>query len=937
MALSRQTTAKITDLLKEYPQGLSITDIVKKIDINRNTAGRYLENLLVSGQVEMRHFGMAKIYALSNRIPQSAMLSISSDLVMQLDSSLRIVYVNEPFLNLLRVTSTDISGKNIEYSAAVLLFEDTLEDFIALLKTGISGKEWHGTLALNKGDLFYSCYITPMVLNDGRKGVSVRLEDLTELRHHEIALQESEARLRSILSAAPVGIGVISDRVILEVNNRFCQMTGYSTGELIGSSTRILYPTDEDFERASSKKYSIMARTGAGNIQLRWKKKDGSIIDILLNSALLNPADIQQGITITALDITEQSRAEQGLRESEERYRNLVEISPDAILLHQEGKIIYGNPAARTLLGASCPDEIIGKRIIDFIDPGFRKSVTENILKDLNGELSLPTEVKMLRLDGTSVTVEGKGVKTTRDGKSAVLAALRDITGQKLSEVTIRESEEKFRTLFNNTDDMILVHSITPDGQSGHYTEVNDVACRVLKYTRNEFLHMLPQELVAPELLETALRSGRQLLTDGHVTAEFVLLSKDARKIPVEINAHLFELRGQTLVLAIIRDITGRKAKEDALKISEERYRSLVETTGTGYVILDKTGHVITANQEYIQLTGRSTLNEILGRPVTEWTAPYDLERNAQQVEQCYQSGQVRDLEIDYQKPDGTIQPIEINASVIRHDSGAIILALCRDITERRRTEAMLKENERKYRFLAENSVDIINRLNSEYVCTYVSQAGTSVLGYPERELLGKTLFEFVHPDDLDRVLRELTCITDKRIDRVTLTFRLRHKQGHYLWLESTTNVIRNPKSGKIQELFSISRDITKRKKLESELNASVGRYQQLAECSLDALIITDLSGNIVTTNQTALTLFEVEDPETIQGRSIFGFVAPESLQSAKHDFAGMEPERNGVRQYYTGVTSRGNKISIEVLGTPITYMGTPSHILCVRNISKPK
>ena len=82
MALNREITARITDLLVEHPQGLSITEIVKKIDINRNTAGRYLENLLVSGQVEMRHFGMAKIYALSNRIPQSAMLSISSDLVM---------------------------------------------------------------------------------------------------------------------------------------------------------------------------------------------------------------------------------------------------------------------------------------------------------------------------------------------------------------------------------------------------------------------------------------------------------------------------------------------------------------------------------------------------------------------------------------------------------------------------------------------------------------------------------------------------------------------------------------------------------------------------------------------------------------------------------------------------------------------------------------
>ena len=130
MGLSRQITASITDLLKEHPQGLSITDIVKKIDISRNTAGRYLENLLVSGQVEMRHFGMAKIYALSHRIPESAMLSITSDLVMQLDANLRIIFANEPFLKILGVPSAELFGKNIEYTAAVTVFGDALENFI---------------------------------------------------------------------------------------------------------------------------------------------------------------------------------------------------------------------------------------------------------------------------------------------------------------------------------------------------------------------------------------------------------------------------------------------------------------------------------------------------------------------------------------------------------------------------------------------------------------------------------------------------------------------------------------------------------------------------------------------------------------------------------------------------------------------------------------
>lgn len=87
MVLRLQTSAQIKEVLKKNPQGLSITDIVREVHVNRNTVGRYLEKLLISGQVEMRHFGMAKIYALANRVPVSAVLSISSELILQLDNS----------------------------------------------------------------------------------------------------------------------------------------------------------------------------------------------------------------------------------------------------------------------------------------------------------------------------------------------------------------------------------------------------------------------------------------------------------------------------------------------------------------------------------------------------------------------------------------------------------------------------------------------------------------------------------------------------------------------------------------------------------------------------------------------------------------------------------------------------------------------------------
>ena len=640
MVLNREITTRITDLLVEHPQGLSITEIVKKIGVNRNTAGRYLENLLVSGQVEMRHFGMAKIYALSNRIPQSAMLSISSDLVMQLDSGLRIIFANEPFLKMFGVPSAELFGKNIEYTAAVTVFGDALENFIQRLRDGVFGKEWRSTLTLNNGDQIFSCHIYPIAFSDGRKGVSVLLEDITEFQRNECAL-----------------------------------------------------------------------------------------------------------------------------RESEDRYRKLVEISPDAVILHCDGKIIYVNPAAQKLIGAQYPEEIVGKPVLDFIEPGFSNAVKANIKKDLDGESSPPMELQMLRLNGTSVTVEGRGVRTLIGGKSAVQVAIRDITERKRAELAVKESEEKFRSLFNNTNDMILVHSITSDGQSGHYIEVNDAACRVLKYNRKEFLNLLPQDLVAPESLELTRQSGRQLLKNGHITTECVLQSKDSKKIPVEINAHLFEFRGQTLVIAIVRDITERQQAGRALKESEDRYRTVFENTGTASVLVEENTLISLANAGFERMSGYSK-TEIEGKMRwTEFVVKEDLERMLAQHNLRRKNGEaaLKHYEFRFMTKSGDIRNIFLTVDLIP-GTGQSITSLM-DITEQRAKEDALIASEERYRHLLEQSFDAI-AIHKNQKIAFLNEKAAKILGAATpQDLIGRSIFDLIHPDsrkDIEERIKKMN--TDHRV-----------------------------------------------------------------------------------------------------------------------------------------------------------------------------
>jgi two-component system, cell cycle sensor histidine kinase and response regulator CckA len=177
----------------------------------------------------------------------------------------------------------------------------------------------------------------------------------------EQSLREREAKLKSIFRAAPIGIGLVTDRILQEVNERLCEMIEYPREELIGQSARILYPNQDEFERVGREKYSQITELGTGTVETLWKKKDGATIHVLLSSTPLDPTDLTAGVTFTALDITERKRAEDELRESERRLSQIIEFLPDAILvIDKDGKVLAWNRAIEAMTEVKA-EELIGQ------------------------------------------------------------------------------------------------------------------------------------------------------------------------------------------------------------------------------------------------------------------------------------------------------------------------------------------------------------------------------------------------------------------------------------------------------------------------------------------------------------------------------------------------------------------------------------------------
>ena len=782
MVLRKEITLQIKDLLKENPQGLSITDIVKVVAINRNTAGRYLENLLISGQVEMRRLGMAKIYVLSQRVPLSAVLSISSELIMQMDSSLRIIFANEPFLKLIGTDSKSLVGKNIEYTPVALVFDEVFTEFIENIRQGIAGEEWSGEIALNTKDIILFCRIAPTVFDDGKKGVSVIFEDITQRKQAERKIEESERQFRLL---AENSIDMISrvkpDGTRIYISPAYKVTLGYEPEELLGKREDFIHPNDAHL--IESLRNALTPQNSFKTIAFRTKHKDGHYIWIESTIRAIfdeKTRELSEYYTVTR-DITERKKAEMSLKESEERYRQLVDISPDAVIIHRVGKIIFMNPAALTLIGASCIDDMLGKNVIEFIQPEFRDAVMKNIQKDLDGAISPPIELHMLRVDGSSVIVEGRGVGTIIDGKPAVQVAIRDITERKQAEEALRESEGKLNAMLQSIPDIMSMMDkdltiVWANEPAKRYfgKDIIGKKCYEVYHLRRD-----PCEPY-PCLTLKAFLDGK---THEHETT-VIDNQGENRFFECTATVALRDNSGKPVaVLETSRDITDKKKTEDALRESEARIRLILDSTDDIIIMQNPEGRYLFFNSAARYGVSEE---EMLGK------TPYDfLDRESadlivERVKKVAKTGR----SIREESPlvwKGQTLWFNDSLSPVRGVDGTItaVVTISQNITDRRNAEEALIHNEQRYRNLITAIGDIIWETDAQSRFVYVSPQVETILGYTPDELIGHTPFEFLHPDSIGHNHKTFQTAVERHEKSFLHVSQWIHKDGHKVLLES--------------------------------------------------------------------------------------------------------------------------------------------------------
>lgn len=379
------------------------------------------------------------------------------------------------------------------------------------------------------------------------------------------AFLESEEKFRTLAETTTAAIMIYQGDQWVYANPAAERISGYSREDLLAMNFwDVVHPDFQQYARELGKDRMRRDHAPPVHIELKILRRDGKErwLDITSGTATFHNG--RAGI-LTGIDITERKCAEAKLTESERKYRAIFDTLDD--LYYQtdmEGIITSLSPSCKKLTGYS-PGDLIGTQVIELYPFPEQRSSLLARLQSVGWVYDYEIILRNREGKHRSVSVNSHVVRDDAGLPIWIEGALRDITPRKQMEQALRESEEMLRTVFNNANDAIFVHEILPDKTPGRYVNVNDRACQVLGYTREELLTRSPQDIVSPEHRKKMPGITQMLRSRKHATFEAVHTRKDGSEFPVEISTHLFTMRGRELALSIARDITERK------KIEQER------------------------------------------------------------------------------------------------------------------------------------------------------------------------------------------------------------------------------------------------------------------------------------------------------------------------------------------------------------------------------
>ncbi len=634
--------------------------------------------------------------------------------------------------------------------------------------------------------------------------------DITGIKQTEEALKRESFIFENLHDAV-----VITDLngFIQSWNNAAEKIFGYMREEILNSFVEVLFIHNQ-FDMLFEQVKNIIREKSLWNSEIKIIRNDGTegIAEISMFPFRDSSAE-QIAYVLIIKDVTVRKLAEQEMRERDLMYRSLIESSSDAVYVLKHKKLLLVNSAWCDLFGYS-KGEATSENfdIMDIVAPESKQDIEGRFAIKLSERPEQSVyEMKGITKDNRLIDLDVKVNKILWKGEEVYQGIYRDITFKKKSEIELKESEDKFRRLSEKS--LVGVYLI----QGDVFKYVNPKLAEIFGYKTEEIINKLgPTDLTAPDdrNIVTGNITSRLKGEKESIAYSFRGMKKDHSLIYVDVFGSRTIFSGEPAVIGTLLDVTDRKKTEEAIKISEKKYRTIIEAANDAIIIVDtETRKIVDANKQAEKLTGR-TRKEMIGQPhVIIHPKEYGEEYSfifSEIVSQ--QQQQITLAEVIVQHKDGTFIPVEINSSQYTLGGRSVLQGIFRDLRERRKAE----EEIRKLSRAVEQSPLAVVITNTNGTIEYVNPHFHKVTGYTADEMIGENpriLKSGETPDESYRKLWE-TISSGKEWHG---EFHNKKKNGELYWEHASISPIRDEK-GIITHYIAIKEDITDRKRMQQEL-----------------------------------------------------------------------------------------------------------------------
>jgi PAS domain S-box-containing protein len=657
-------------------------------------------------------------------------------------------------------------------------------------------------------------------------------KEIVEHARAEQAVRESEEHLRLVIDTVPAMLhSARPDGSVDYFNQRWLEYVGVSLQETWGWQwTKVIHP--EDVEGVVGKWRSSVATGKPFEAEARLRRADGEYRLMLLRKV---PLRDEAGSIVkwygSAIDIEERKRAEQELRQAEEHIRAILEYSPNWIFLKDtEGRYLLVNREIERVFGVS-QEQIKGKTDSEISPPEQAAEYRANDLKVLRAGLTMEFEEIALLEDGPHTSIVHKfPLFDTHGNIYAIGGVATDITERKRAEEARRYSEEQYRTVVEAASDAVISMD-----ENGGILLANPATTRIFGYEPAELIGKSLTVLM-PEFMRKLHEAGfRRYLATGqrHLNWQgtgVTGLRKNGQEFPVEVSFGEMTSNGHKVFTGFIRDISEKKRAEDELRKQKEVFQKIFEHIPAMIGFVDKDDYIELVNPAWERAMGW-TLKEIHEQNVDVFAEAYPDPQYRQMVLDFVagSTGEFKDLKVRVR--DGRV--IDVAVAVV-HLSDGTSVAIGRDITERKRTEAELRESEARFRLVADSAPVMIWMAGTDKLCTYFNKPWLDFTGRSLDRELGNGWAEGVHPEDLGRCMTAYIQAFDHQ-EAFRMEYRLRRHDGEYRWV-SDIGVPRFNPDGTFAGYIGSCIDVTEQRRAEEQLHqaqedlARVTRTQAMGE-----------------------------------------------------------------------------------------------------------